>query len=76
MESSEGGNARRFEWMQVSRYALTMLSLATELLRITWRVLTTDASMTPAAARARSSAASGSKVPAASDLRSVERWDR
>ena len=32
------------------------------------RVLTTDASMTPAA--------SGSKVPAASDLRSVERWDK
>ena len=40
------------------------------------RALTTDASMTPAAARVRSSAASGSKVPAASDLRSVERWDR
>ena len=33
MKSSEGGNARRFEWMQASRYALTMLSLATELLR-------------------------------------------
>jgi len=40
------------------------------------RVLTTEASMTPAAARARSSVASGSKVPAAFYLRSVERCER